>query len=198
MSYSVEGDYFETCNCTVACQCVMLSPATNDSCHLFAAWHITRGTKDGVDLSNLNVALAVLSPKKMTDGGWKVALYLDERAKPDQATALGAIFSGQAGGHLAAVVPLIGTVTGVTAAPISFEKSNGKRQLKVGKLLEMDTDELTGGDGKTPPVISNAALAVAPQPLRVAKAGRIRYDGAWKFEVSGTNGFTTEFKYAAS
>jgi hypothetical protein len=94
-------------------------------------------------------------------------------------------------------VPLIGTVTGVTAAPISFVKTNGKRQLKVGKLLEMDTDELTGGDGKTAPVISNAALSVVPQPMRVAKAGRIRYDGAWKFEVSGTNGFTTEFKYEA-
>ena len=197
MSYSVEGDYFETCNCTVACQCIMLSPATNDSCQAFAAWHITRGTKDGVDLSNLNVALALYSPKKMTDGGWKVALYLDERAKPDQAQALGAIFSGQAGGHLAAVVPLIGTVTGVTAAPISFEKTNGKRQLKVGKLLEMDSEELMGGDGKTAPVISNPALSIVPQPMRVAKAGRIRYDGAWKFEASGTNGFTTEFKYEA-
>ena len=197
MSYSVEGDYFETCNCTVACQCVMLSPATNDSCQVFCAWHITRGTKDGVDISNLNVALAVYSPKKMTDGGWKVALYLDERAKPEQAQALGAIFSGQAGGHLAAVVPLIGTVTGVTPAAISFEKTNGKRLLKVGKLLEMDSEELTGGDGKTAPVISNPPLSVVPQPMRVAKAGRIRYDGAWKFEASGTNGFTTEFKYEA-
>ena len=198
MSYSVEGDYFETCNCTVACQCIMLSPATNDSCQAFAGWHITRGTKDGVDLSDLNVALALYSPKKMTDGGWKVALYLDERAKPEQAEALGAIFSGQAGGHLAAVVPLIGTVTGVTAAPISFEKkADGKRALKVGKLLEMDSEELKGMDGTTAPVISNPALSIVPQPMRVARAGRIKYDGAWKFEGSGTNGFNTEFKYEA-
>src|SRR5438132_1533045 len=68
MSYSVEGDYFETCNCTVACQCIMLSPATNDSCQAFFAWHITRGKKDGVDLSGLNVAFALYSPKQMTDG----------------------------------------------------------------------------------------------------------------------------------
>jgi hypothetical protein len=197
MGYSVEGDYFETCNCTVACQCIMLSPATNDSCQLFLAWHITRGKKDGVDLSGLNVALAIYSPKQMTDGGWKVALYLDDRAKPDQASALGAIFSGQAGGQLAAVVPLIGTVTGVAAAPISFEKTNGKRHLKVGQVLEMDSEELKGFDGKTAPVISNNPLTVVPAPLRVARAGRIRYEGAWKFEGSGTNGFTTEFKYEA-
>src|SRR5256885_5973352 len=95
MSYSVEGDYFETCNCTVACQCVMLSPATNDSCQAFFAWHITRGKKDGVDLSGLNVAFALYSPKQMTDGGWKVALYLDERAKPDQAQRLARSFPGK-------------------------------------------------------------------------------------------------------
>lgn len=197
MSYSVEGDYFETCSCTVACQCIMLSPATKDFCQAFFAWHITRGKKDGVDLSGLNVAFALYSPKQMTDGGWKVALYLDERAKPDQAAALGSIFSGQAGGHLAAVVPFIGTVTGITAAPITFEKTNGKRHVTVGKVLEMDSEELKGMDGKTAPVISNPLLSVVPQPVRVAKAGKIHYDGAWKFDTSGTNGFTTEFKYEA-
>jgi hypothetical protein len=175
----------------------MLSPATNDTCQAFFAWHITRGKKDGVDLSGLNVAFALYSPKQMTDGGWRVALYLDERAKPDQAQALGAIFSGQAGGHLAAVVPLIGTVTGVTAAPITFEKTDGKRHVKVGKVLEMDSEELKGMDGKTAPVISNPLLGVVAQPVRVAKAGRIRYEGAWNFEGSGSNGFTTEFKYEA-
>src|SRR5437764_13724092 len=107
MSYSVEGDYFETCNCTVACQCIMLSPATNDSCQAFFAWHITRGKKDGVDLSGLNVAFALYSPKQMTDGGWKVALYLDERAKPVLAQALGSIISGLAVVHCASAVQFI-------------------------------------------------------------------------------------------
>src|SRR5207245_770599 len=119
MSYSVEGDYFETCNCTVACQCIMLSPATNDPCQAFYASQIT------------------------------------------------------------------------------IEKTNGKRHVKVGKVLEMDSEELKGMDGKTAPVISNPLLGVVPQPVRVAKAGRIRYEGAWNFEGSGSNGFTTEFKYEA-
>ena len=197
MGYSVEGDYFETCNCTVACQCIMLSPATNESCYIFAAWHITRGQKDGADISGLNVALAVLAPKQMTDGGWKAALYLDERATPKQAEALGAIFSGQAGGHLAAVAPLIGTVAGVMSAPIAFEKVGGKRRLKIGKVMELESDELTGMDGKTAPVIHNPALGVVPQPVRVAKASRIHYADKWQFDVSGTNGFNSEFKYTA-
>jgi len=196
MGYSVEGDYFETCGCTVSCQCIYLSPATKDSCDAFAVWHITRGQKEGVDLAGLKVALALHSPKQMTDGGWKVVLYVDEHAKPDQATALGAIFSGQAGGHLAALGPLIGSAS-VESASITFEKANGTRRLKVGDVLEMQAEELKGMDGKTAPVITNPALSVVPQPMRVGKAAKIHYTGAWKFETSGTNSFITEFKYEA-
>ena len=78
------------------------------------AWHVTNGSKDGVDLSGLNAVMAVHSPKRMTDGGWKVALYLDDRASAEQSEALGAVFSGGAGGYLAGLGPLIGEVAGVS------------------------------------------------------------------------------------
>ncbi len=105
MSYKVEGDYFESCTCTVSCPCIFLAPATEEACDVLFAWHVKGGEMDGVNLDDLNVVLAAHSPRNMTEGGWKVALYLDERADPNQATALGAIFSGQAGGHLANVAP---------------------------------------------------------------------------------------------
>jgi hypothetical protein len=58
--------------------------------------------------------LAVYSPAgRMLEVKWKVALYVDERANQDQRDALKQIFSGQAGGHLAGVAPLIGEVLGV-------------------------------------------------------------------------------------
>lgn len=88
---------------------------------MFLAWPVRGGGKNGVDLRGLSAALAVDSPKRMTDGGWRVALYLDERATPEQAEAMQAIFSGAAGGYLAALSPLIGEVTGVHTALISFE-----------------------------------------------------------------------------
>ena len=49
MTFSVEGDYFEVCNCDVSCNCVWLGAATNDNCDVLLAWHVTRGSKDGVD-----------------------------------------------------------------------------------------------------------------------------------------------------
>src|SRR2546428_4914747 len=134
--FVVQGDYFEACSCKVMCSCIFLAPATEDHCDVFIGWHVTNGHLGSVDLEGLNAALVVHSPKQMTDGGWKLALYTDERANPEQAKALGAIFSGQAGGHLANLGPLIGSVAGVTSLPITFEKRDGKRRPKVGSGLE--------------------------------------------------------------
>ena len=78
-----------------------LGAATNDNCDVLLAWHVTRGSNDGVDLSGLNAVMAVRSPKRMTDGGWKVALYLDDRAYRGAVRGPGGGFSGGAGGYLA-------------------------------------------------------------------------------------------------
>ena len=83
MSFSVEGKYFEACSCEVSCPCIWLGPATEDACDVFFAWHVTKGEKDGVDLSGLNAAMAVHTPKVMTEGNWQVALYLDDKADPE-------------------------------------------------------------------------------------------------------------------
>jgi hypothetical protein len=196
MSFSVAGDYFEACTCTVSCPCIFLAPATRDTCDVFFAWHVARGDKDGVDLSGLNVALAARSPKQMTDGGWTVALYLDERAEPGQAEALGAIFSGQAGGHLANVVPLIGTVAGMTSVPIEFVADGNDRRVRVGEVAAMSVEQLVGMDGQNPAVITNPMLGAVAQPVRQARARELRYNDTWSFSAEGTNGFITEFSYA--
>ena len=199
MAYRIQGDYFEACNCMVSCPCIFLAPATEDRCHVFFAWRITSGEKDGVDVSGLSVALAVDSPKVMTDGGWRVALYLDESATPQQAEALGAIFSGAAGGYLGAVAPLIGEVTGVHSAAISFtaEDKAGERRISVGDALQMSVEQSVGLDGENPTVISNPPFGAVPQPLRQGKSTAVSYDGPWRVEFDGRNAFVTEFEYAA-
>lgn len=147
-------------------------------------------------MSGLNVALAAHSPKQITDGGWTVALYIDERASQDQADALGAIFSGQAGGHLANVGPIIGTVAGVSKVPIEFTTDGTGRRLRVGEVGAMAVEQLVGMDGANPPVITNPMLGAVAQPVRQARASELRYADAWSFAAEGTNGFITEFSYA--
>ncbi|HVR34198.1 MAG TPA: DUF1326 domain-containing protein [Acidimicrobiia bacterium] len=195
MSFSVEGDYFETCNCDVSCPCIWLKPADKDACDLMLAWHVSKGEKDGVDLSGMNAVMALHSPKQMTDGGWKVALYLDDRATPEQSEALGAVFSGGAGGHLAALGPLISEVVGVAPASITFDRSNGSLRAEVANVLTMSAEELKGMDGENPPAITNPLLGVVTQPMTQAKAGDVSYHGHWDVEYAGTNSFVTHFKY---
>jgi hypothetical protein len=195
MSFSVEGDYFEACTCEVSCPCIWLRPADKDACDLMLAWHVKAGQKDGVDVSGLNAVMAVHSPKQMTDGGWKVALYLDDRATAAQSEALGAVFSGAAGGHLAGVAPLIGEVAGVAPASITFDHSNGSLKASVAGILSMEAEEMKGMDGATAPVITNPLLIAVTEPVTQAKAGDVSYHGHWDVEYSGTNSFITDFKY---
>ena len=195
MSFSVEGDYLEVCNCDVSCNCVWLGPATNDNCDVLLAWHVTTGSKDGVDLSGLNAVMAVRTQKRMTDGGWKVALYLDDRATAEQSEALGAVFSGSAGGHLAALGPLIGEVAGVAPATITFKKSNGSLHAEVAGVISMSGNQIVGMDGHSPAVIANAPLGAVAQPVRQGTAKDVSYHGHWSAEFSGTNSFITDFRY---
>jgi len=197
MGFSVEGDYFETCSCDVSCDCIFLGPATLDHCDVAIGWHITRGNSDGVDLAGLNAAMFVRSGKRMLDGNWQVALYYDERADTRQAEALQKIFSGQAGGHLAALGPLIGTVAGIVPAAITFKSKNGKRRLAVGDVFEGEIEQMIGGDGKTAPVISNAPFGALPQPVRQGKSVAAQYRGHWQTSLSGSNAFLAEFAYQA-
>jgi hypothetical protein len=149
--FRVAGDYFESCSCDVSCNCIFLGLATQDHCDVVIGWHITDGQQDDIDLRGLNAAMVIRSPKRMLDGNWKVALYLDDRANEAQSQALGAIFSGQAGGHLAALGPLIGSVAGVTSAPITFEIQNGKRRLAVGTVIDGEISELQVATAKPRP-----------------------------------------------
>lgn len=74
------------------CSCIFLAPAIEDYCDVFVGWHITKGHMGNVDLKGLNAALVVHAPKQMTDGGWKLALYTDERANKDPQRGRGRIY----------------------------------------------------------------------------------------------------------
>jgi hypothetical protein len=197
--WRVSGTYFETCNCEVACPCVFLSPPTSGACTVLIAWHIDQGAFGGTPLDGLNVVLAVHSPGHMLKTKWQVALYLDQRATPPQAEALGKIFSGQAGGHLANVAPLIGEVLGVKAAPIDYQAEGKRRSLRIGDIATAEIEAVPGGDGG-PTAIQNHPLCVAPGfPATVARSKRASFhDFGLNLEVTEKNGFYSPFAYQSA
>jgi hypothetical protein len=195
-SWKVNGTYFEACNCAAACPCIFLSAPTEGNCTVILAWHIDQGNSGSASLNGLNVALLAHTPGHMMQTKWKVALYLDERASADQQKALGGIFSGQAGGHLAALAPLIGEVMGVKAVPIEYSANGKKRSLRIPKIAEADIEALEGQGGALVTIQNHPFTAVPGQAAVVSTSKRLSIsDYGIALDVSGKNGFYSPFAY---
>src|SRR3982751_3656010 len=110
MSWKLAGSYFETCSCDVVCPCTasLALGATRDRCRVVLVFNVTEGDVDGTDVSGLKVAAVADTPKVMSEGNWRLGVFLDEAANDEQAEKLGAVFGGQLGGPMEALGPLIG------------------------------------------------------------------------------------------
>jgi hypothetical protein len=163
------------------------------------AWHIDQGRFGEINLDGLNAALVAHAPGHMLEAKWKVAVYLDERANKDQQDALTKIFSGQAGGHLAGLAPLIGEVLGVKAASIEYRAEGKRRSLRLGDVADAEIEGLPGQDGGDVTVANAPFVPVPGVPLTVAKSKRVRFsEYGLKLEVSNKNGFFSRFAYQSA
>jgi len=198
-SWKVAGSYFEACNCDVACPCVFLSPPTSGECTVLLTWHIDHGSFGEIVLDGLNAVLAAHSPGHMLHVKWKVALYVDERANQGQRDALTQIFSGQAGGHLAGLAPLIGEVMGVKTAAIEYRAEGKRRSMRLGDFAGTEIEGLPGQDGADVTIAGHPFAAVPGFPAVVAKSKQMRLsDYGLKWEVSNKNGFFSPFAYRSA
>ncbi len=198
MTWSVKGQYFESCNCEAACPCIFLSPPTEDECTVLVGWHIDEGEFDGTSLDGLNVALAVLSPGHMAEVEWQAALYFDDTASQAQMQALGAIFSGQAGGHPARLASHIGTVLGAGPASITFETSGKRTSMAIAGVAEMAIVGATGqGEGDI--TVEGHPLCISPGfPAAVARSEKLTYhDHGMEWNLAEKNGLYSPFEYAS-
>src|SRR5262249_13747837 len=147
-------------------------------------------------LDGLNAALLAVVPGHMMQTKWKVALYLDASASADQQKALGGIFSGQAGGHLAALAPLIGAGMGVKPAPIQYSINGKQRSLRIPECAEVDIEALEGQGGALVTIDNHPFTVVAGYPAVVALSKNLSvHDHGVSLEISGKNGFYSPFAY---
>src|SRR5512142_894917 len=135
MGWRLEGTYIENCNCDVVCPCGatgFAAPADYDRCTAVLAWHINSGNVGGIDVSDRSVVLLLDSPKQMSEGNWRVGVFMDDRASAEQVEKLGAIFSGEMGGPMANLTPLIVENLGMEVAPIEYIDEGRHHRVTVG------------------------------------------------------------------
>jgi len=195
--WTLDGQYFEACNCDAACPCVFLSPPTTGECTVIIGWHIDKGVYGNTDLRGLNVVRAIFTPGHMLEVPWTTALYLDAGADEAQITALEKIFTGKVGGSPSKLSAHIETDLGVRSVPISFRASGKKRSVSIPNIVDVEIAAIVGqDDGEV--TISGHPLCVAPGYSVVAgRSSRLSYtDHGLNWEISEKTGFFSPFTYA--
>src|SRR5215469_9880458 len=172
--WHLSGDYFENCNCSVVCPCIVSKAApltsrpTEGVCNLPLFFHIERGSYGGVALDGLN-------------------------------EALGAIFTGAAGGPMAAFAPLISKNLGAKKVPITFQVQDKKRSAEIPGILHMSVEPLPtmhpSGE-----MWANTGYPISPDKLAFAigAPGSTFSDHGMRWDNSGKNGLYAPISWSNS
>ena len=200
MAWQIAGTYFETCSCDVVCPCTasLALGADNDYCRVTLVFHLTEGAVDGTDVGGLTVAAVADTPKVMTDGNWRLGVFIDEAASPEQAEALGGVFSGALGGPMAALGPLIGENLGVERAPIEVREEGLTHSVRIGDAVDFEIEDVVPfGVESGEPARLTGIFHPAASELTISRATRSSIN-AFGIEFEGKSGFSTaNFAWAA-
>jgi len=200
MSWSVKGTYFETCSCELMCPCNLSFDhgATYDYCRVTLVFDIAEGDVEGTDVGGRTVAVIADTPKVMTDGNWRLGMFVDDGASDEQMEKLTGVFGGQKGGPMAGLAPLIGEVLGVERSPIEVVEEGLRHSVRIGDAVDFEIEDIVpfGIETGQPVRFDGMFHPVAPN-LTAAEATRSRIS-AFGIEYEGKSALSTsEFSWAA-
>jgi hypothetical protein len=200
MSWRLKGSYVETCSCDLICPCNASFDhgAVYDYCRVTLAFAIADGEIEGTGVSGLNVVAVADTPKVMTEGNWKLGLFVDERASDEQMEKLVGVFSGQKGGPMEALAPLVGEIVGVERAAIEVVDDGLRHSVRVGGAIDFEIEDIVPFGVETgKPVRFDGMFHPAGSNLTIAEATRSKID-AFGIRFEGKTGLSTsQFAWAA-
>ncbi len=161
MAYRLEGSMLEVCSCHAICPCWIGQAPDGGHCEGAIAWNFDKGDIDGVDVSGLTIALASYIPGVAVDGNWKVAVFVDDKATPEQEEAILNVYTGKKGGPVADLAQLIGEVVSVERAPITFDVEKNKGSLRIGSDISGELQPFEGATGELT-TLHDAVFSVIP------------------------------------
>jgi hypothetical protein len=178
MAYRLQGSILEVCTCQVLCPCWIGEDPDNGTCDTTVAYRVDTGSVGGVDVSGLTLAVAAHVPGNILKGNWRVMVFVDERATPQQESALTQAFSGKLGGPLADFAQLFGEIVGVQRAPITFQVEQGKGHLKIGADIDAELEPYQGTTGVPTTLHDTIFSTIAGAPAYVGKAPKFKMANA--------------------
>jgi hypothetical protein len=172
--------------------------ATYDFCRVTLVFNIREGEVEGTDIGGLKVAVIADTPKVMTEGNWRLGVFIDERATDEQLDKLVKVFSGQLGGPMAALAPLVGELRGVERATIDVDEDGLRHSVRVGDVIDFEIEDIVPFGVETgEPVRFSGMFHPVGSDLTMAEAKRSRID-AFGIQYEGKTGLSkSEFSWAA-
>ena len=200
MSWQLKGSYAETCSCELMCPCNLTLDhgATYDYCRVTLVFSVREGEIEGTDVAGLKVAAIADTPKVMTEGNWRVGVYVDDQASDEQFEKLVGVFSGALGGPMAGLAPLIGELLGAERAVIEINDDGLRHSVRVGDGIDFEIQDIVPFGVETgEPVRFSGMFHPVGSDLTMAEAKRSRID-AFGISYEGKTGLSkSEFSWAA-
>jgi hypothetical protein len=200
VSWHLRGSYAETCSCELMCPCNFSFDhgATYDYCRATLVFNIRNGEIEGTDVSGLKAAVIIDTPKVMTEGNWRVGMFLDDTASDEQVEKLTAVFGGQLGGPMEALGPLVGEMLGVERASIEIVDDGLSHSVRIGDAIDFEIEDIVPFGVETgEPVRLVGVFHPVSSEFNAAEAKRSKIN-AFGIEYEGKTGISTaEFSWAA-
>src|SRR3954469_3101321 len=200
MSWNLKGSYAETCSCELMCPCnlTLTHGATYDYCRATLAFSIREGAVDGTDVAGRRVVAIIDPPKVMTDGNWRLGMFVDDQASDEQFDKLVQVFGGQLGGPMGALAPLAGPGVRGERAARGVREDGLLHSVRVGDAIEFEVEDIVPfGKEDGQPVRFDGMFHPAGANLTMAEARRSRIN-AFGIEYEGKTGLSTsEFAWSA-
>ncbi len=200
MSWNLRGNYVETCSCELMCPCNLSFDhgATYDYCRVTLVFDVREGAVDDTDIAGCKVVLIADTPKVMTEGSWRVGVFIDDQATDAQFDKLVQVFSGQLGGPMAGLAPLIGEMLGVERASIEVDEGGLRHRVRVGSAIEFEVEDIVPFGVETgEPVKFSGMFHPAGSDLTMAEARHSRIN-AFGIQYEGKTGLSKSgFSWAA-
>ncbi len=199
-TWTMRGEYMESCNCDYLCPCIYTNPqgpVTYDHCTAALVFRIDAGSCGETKLDGLKFALVIRSGKVMADGNWIFAGVVDERADDAQRQALAAIVGGQAGGPPAFIREnLVSNFRGVEFKPIEFTLDGLGRS----EILSFEIEGVASRNRSGEPFYIDNTAHPAGRRLALARAKEMHVHGfGLDLDIvgKGNNGHFAPFAWAA-
>jgi hypothetical protein len=171
--------------------------ATYDYCRVTLVFHIREGEIEGTDVAGVKLAVIADTPKVMTEGNWRLGMFVDEGASEEQTAKVTAVFGGQLGGPMAGLAPLIGEVLGVERAPIEITEEGLQHSVRIGDAIDFEIEDIVPFGIETgEPVRLAGMFHPVGSELTAAEAKRSSIS-AFGIDYEGKSGLSSEFSWAA-